>query len=116
LFIGGIGQPLHTAGKGCYTCTIKRTTKGKAMRIMTYSEVRSNFKTVIDNAIDDVDVTVIHRRDGEDAVLMGRDHYESLLETLHLLSTPANARALNNAIAQDKARHGVRSDLLDSGE
>ena len=86
------------------------------MRIMTYSEVRSNFKTVIDNAIDDVDVTVILRRDGEDAVLMGRDHYESLLETLHLLSTPANARALNNAIAQDKARQGVRRELLDTGE
>jgi antitoxin YefM len=86
------------------------------MRIMTYSEVRSNLKSVLDTAIDDMDVTVIHRRDGEDAVLMGRDHYNSLLETLHLLSTPANARALNKAIAQDKAGQAQRRELLDAGE
>ena len=86
------------------------------MRIMTYSEVRGNLKSVLDTAIDDMDVTVIHRRDGEDAVLMGIDHYNSLLETLHLLSTPANARALNNAIAQDKAGQAQRRELLDAGE
>ena len=86
------------------------------MRIMTYSEARNNFKAALDGAIDAVDVTIIHRRDGEDAVLMGRDRYESIIETLYLLSTPANARALNNAIAQDKARQGVRRDLLDAGE
>ena len=86
------------------------------MRIMTYSVVRSNLKSVLDTAIDDMDVTVIHRRDGEDAVIMGRDHYNSLIETLHLLSTPANSRALNKAIAQDKAGYAQRRELLDAGE
>jgi len=84
------------------------------MRVLSYSEVRENFKSVIDQTIDDADITVIHRRDGEDAVLMGQDHYNSLMETLHLLSTPANAQALARAIAQDKAAQGVQRQLLDA--
>ncbi|MCA0326975.1 MAG: type II toxin-antitoxin system prevent-host-death family antitoxin [Proteobacteria bacterium] len=83
------------------------------MRVMTYSEVRNNLKAVLDTTIDDADVTVIHRRDNEDAVLMGRAHYESLLETLHLLSSPANARALAEGVAQDKAGQAQPRTLLD---
>ena len=84
------------------------------MRVLSYSEVRENFKSVIDQTIDDADITIIHRRDGEDAVLMGQDHYNSLMETLHLLSTPANAQALVRAIAQDKAAQGIQRQLLDA--
>ena len=34
---------------------------------------------------------------------MSLDYYNSMMETLHLLSTPANADALARAIRQDKA-------------
>jgi antitoxin YefM len=81
------------------------------MRIMTYTEVRNNLKSVLDTAIDDHDVTIIHRRDGEDAVLMGSDHYSSLLETLHLLSTPANAAHLAQSIAEYRAGKVVSREL-----
>lgn len=84
------------------------------MRVLSYSEVRENFKNVIDQTIDDSDITIIHRRDGEDAVLMGQAYYNSLVETLHLLSTPANAQSLARAIAQDKAHQGIQRQLLDS--
>lgn len=84
------------------------------MRIMTYTEVRNNLKSVLDTAIDDRDVTIIHRRDGEDAVLMGRDHYCSLLETLHLLSTPANAAHLAQSIAEYRAGKAISRELDDT--
>ena len=61
-------------------------------------------------------VTVIHRRDGEDAVLMGRDYYNSLQETLYLLGNPANAKALFKAIAQDKTGLAQERQLLGAGE
>lgn len=86
------------------------------MRIATYSEARSNFKSIMDSTIDDADVTIIHRRDNKDAVLMGRDHYESMKETLYLLSSQANAIALFQAIAQDKAGQAVERQLLDAAE
>lgn len=73
------------------------------MKIVTYSEARSALKTVLDRVHEDADVTVISRRDGADAVVMSLEHYESIMETMYLLSTPANAAHLAKSIAQHKA-------------
>lgn len=82
------------------------------MRIITYSEARSTLKAVLDRVHDDVDVTVISRRDGSDAVVMSLDHYTSIMETIHLLSTPANAAHIAKSIAQHKAGEAVRRELV----
>lgn len=81
------------------------------MKIVTYSEARSSLKAVLDRVHEDADVTVISRRDGEDAVLMSLDHYQSIMETMHLLSTPANAAHLAKSIAQHKAGKAKRREL-----
>ncbi len=60
----------------------------------------------------DADITIISRRDGADAVVMSLDHYQSLMETLHLLSTPANAAALARAVQQDRDSLAKRRELL----
>lgn len=83
------------------------------MRVVTYSDARASLKTVLDQVQDDADVTIISRRDGADAVVMSLDHYQSLMETMHLLSTPANAAALARAIGQDKAGMAQRQVLAD---
>lgn len=81
------------------------------MKIVTYSEARSSLKTVLDNVHDDADVTIISRRDGADAVVMSLDHYQSIMATMHLLSTPANAAHLAKSIAQHKAGKAVKRNL-----
>ncbi len=81
------------------------------MKIVTYSEARSSLKTVLDNVHDDADVTIISRRDGADAVVMSLDHYQSIMATMHLLSTPANAAHLAKSIAQHKAGKAVKRSL-----
>lgn len=83
------------------------------MRIVNFSDARSNLRTVIDQVVDDADVTVIARRDAPDAVLMSFDHYSSLLETVHLLSSPANAAHLAQSIAQARAGHARQRDLIE---
>ncbi len=82
------------------------------MRIVTYSEARSSLKSVLDAVHDDADVTIISRRDGADAVVMSLDHYQSIMETMHLLSTPSNAAHLAKSIAQHKAGKAVRRELI----
>ena len=82
------------------------------MKIVTYSEARSALKAVLDRVHDDADVTVISRRDGADAVVMSLDHYQSIMETMHLLSTPANAAHLAKSIAQHKAGKAARHELV----
>ena len=102
----------HVETKFAYTCTTLSTnTKVKPMRIVTYSQARSSLKSVLDAVHDDADVTVISRRDGADAVVMSLDHYQSIMETMHLLSTPANAAHLAKSIAQHKAGQATRREL-----
>jgi antitoxin YefM len=45
---------------------------------------------------------------------MSEDYYNSMMETLHLLLNPSNARALERAIAQDKTNQVVKRELLDA--
>ena len=74
------------------------------MKVVTYTQARNALKSILDGVVQDADVTIISRRDAEgDAVVMSLDTYNSLMETLHLTSHPANAAALARAIAQDKA-------------
>ena len=82
------------------------------MRIVSYSEARSSLKSVLDSVHDDADVTVISRRDGADAVVMSFDHYQSIMETMHLLSAPANAAHLAKSITQHKAGKATRRELV----
>ena len=86
--------------------------KVATMKIVTYSEVRNSLKSVLDQVYDDADVTIISRRDGADAVLMSLDHYQSIMETMHLMSTPANAAHLAKSIAQHRAGQAVRRALF----
>jgi antitoxin YefM len=84
------------------------------MNIVTYSHARTALKAVLNRVIRDADVTIISRRDAEgDAVVMSLDHYNSLMETLYLLSTPANANALTQAIQQDRAGQSQPRALFD---
>ena len=70
------------------------------MRTVHFSDARNNLKAVINQTIDDADVTLITRRDAPNAVLMSQDLYESIAETLHLLRSRANADRLASSIAQ----------------
>jgi antitoxin YefM len=73
------------------------------MRTINFSEARSNLKEVLDRVVEDADVTIITRRDADDVVVMSLDSFNSWRETLHLMSSPANARRLNESIAQARA-------------
>ena len=73
------------------------------MRIVSFTEARSGLKSVLDQVVNDTDYTVITRRDAEDAVVMSMDHYNSLMEAVHLLKSPANAAHLTRSIEQFKS-------------
>lgn len=83
------------------------------MRIVTFSEARNKLKVILDQVVNDADYTVITRRDAEDAVVMSLDYFNSLLETVHLLKSPANAAHLERSIAQYKQGQTTERDLID---
>ncbi|KVX07146.1 type II toxin-antitoxin system prevent-host-death family antitoxin [Alcaligenes nematophilus] len=73
------------------------------MKIISFSEARNSLKAVLDGVVDDASTTIITRRDAEDAVVMSLDYYNSLMETVHLLRSPANAEHLSRSIEQYRA-------------
>lgn len=83
------------------------------MRIVSFTEARNGLKSVLDQVVNDVDHTVITRRDAEDAVVMSLDHYNSLMETVHLLKSPANAAHLSKSIEQYKSGKTIERDIID---
>ncbi|WP_050632507.1 type II toxin-antitoxin system Phd/YefM family antitoxin [Vibrio coralliirubri] len=81
------------------------------MNIVSFTEARNSLKSVLDRVVDDSDVTVIIRRDSEDAVVMSLDHFNSMQETLYLMSSPKNAERLAESIAQLEAGNTTVREL-----
>ena len=83
------------------------------MRVINFSEVRNKLKTVLDQVVNDADYTIISRRDADDAVVMSLDHFNGLMETVHLLKSPANAAHLEKSIKQYRKGKTVERGLVD---
>lgn len=82
------------------------------MEIINFSDAPNNLKAVIDRVVNDADVTVITRRDAPDAVVMSLDAYNSLLETVHLLNSPANAAHLALSLSQLRSGQARERELV----
>ncbi|MEA5593289.1 type II toxin-antitoxin system prevent-host-death family antitoxin [Rivularia sp. UHCC 0363] len=83
------------------------------MRIVTFSEARNKLKAILDQVVNDADYTIITRRDADDAVVMSLEYFNSLLETVYLLKSPANAAHLERSINQYKQGQVVEKSLID---
>lgn len=64
----------------------------------TYTEARANLAKLWDRLEQDRDSLVIERRGHESMVMMPAGEVSSLMETAHLLRSPANARRLLQAL------------------
>jgi antitoxin YefM len=83
------------------------------MKVVNFSDARNRLKTVLDEVVSDRDYTIISRRDADDAVVMSLDQFNSLMETVHLLKSPANAGHLAKSIKQYQSGKTVERDLID---
>ena len=75
-------------------------------RQFTYSYVRQNLASVLEEIEAYRDVAIISRRGHEDVALVPAGELESLAETAHLLRSPGNAARLLAALRRALARHG----------
>ncbi len=84
------------------------------MRVINFSDARNQFKQVIDQVVSDCDVAIISRRDADDAVVMSLNTYNSMMETLHLLKSPANVKHLEKSLAQYRKGQTKEKTLIDA--
>lgn len=81
------------------------------MATASYTEFRANLASFMDKVIDDREVLHVTRNKASSVVVIAEDEYNSLMETAHLLRSPANARRLLESIADADAGRFVDVDL-----
>nr|WP_218625382.1 type II toxin-antitoxin system prevent-host-death family antitoxin [Luteibacter sp. dw_328] len=85
------------------------------VRTINFTDARSNLKEVLDTVATDHDVTLIKRRDAEDAVVMSLSDYNSLQETLYLFGSAANAIRLQAAMVEADMSLPTEARVLSPG-
>lgn len=78
-----------------------------------YSEFRTALKKYLDSVEDNNETLIIKRKSGKGTVMISLDEYNSIMETLHLLSSRKNADRLHESIEQMKSGKTVRPKLDD---
>lgn len=79
----------------------------------SYTFARDNLAELLDRVVLNREVVTVHRRGHEDVALIALAELESLLETVHLLRAPKNARRLFAAIRQALDDEGETSTVHD---
>ena len=84
------------------------------MRTVMFSKAREELAGILDEVSNDRVTVEIVRRDKPSVILIDKDDYEGMLETMYLMSTPGNAKRLMDAVADVEAgRNLVAHDLIE---
>jgi antitoxin YefM len=78
-----------------------------------YSEFRKELKDYLDSVENNHETLIIKRGSGKGAVIISLEEYNSIMETLHLLSSQKNAQRLFESINQMKSGKTVQHDLIE---
>ena len=81
------------------------------MDVLSYSQTRANLKQVMDRVVEDRTPVVVTRQRSEAVVMVSLSDWNAMEETLHLLSSPANAERLQDAVRQLDAGAGLEREL-----
>ena len=84
------------------------------MKAANFTEFRTNLKQYLDEVEKNNETLIIKRGSGHGAVLISLDEFNSILETVHLLSSKANADRLYESIQQMKTGKKVQNELIEN--
>ncbi len=78
-----------------------------------FTEFRTKLKQYLDDVENNHETLIIKRKSGKGTVVISLEEYNSIMETVHLLSSKANADRLYQSIRQMKEGKTVEHDLLE---
>ena len=70
------------------------------MEVLNYTEFRKNLAQSLNKVNEDAEIIIVSRSKGKNVVVMSLEEYNSINETLHLVSSPANQKRLDEAIEE----------------
>jgi antitoxin YefM len=77
-----------------------------------YTEFRNHLKKYLDDVEQNNETLILKRGSGKGTVIISMDEYNSIMETMHLLSSKKNADRLYESIDQIKKGKGLRKKLI----
>jgi antitoxin YefM len=78
-----------------------------------YTEFRTSLKKLLDKVEENNETLIIKRGSGKGTVVISLDEYNSIMETVHLLSSKANSDRLYESIQQIKEGKTFQKDLIE---
>ncbi len=78
-----------------------------------YTEFRTKLKKYLDDVENNHETLIIKRKSGKGTILISLEEYNSIMETVHLLSSKANADRLYESIRQIQEGQTVNHDLIE---
>ncbi len=70
---------------------------------VNYTTARNQLASLLDKVTNNQEIIIINRRNKPDVPLIAKEELSSLLETLYLLRSPANAQELFKALSESQA-------------
>jgi antitoxin YefM len=86
------------------------------MAHVSYSELRNNLASYMDEVCDDRAPLVVTRQNARSVVIMSEQDYEGLMETVHLLKSPANAARLLRSIKDADRGKSKKREIVEPGK
>jgi antitoxin YefM len=83
------------------------------MPYVTFTDLRNNLASHLDKVEADRAELIITRQNHDPVVIVSLADWESMKETMYLLSSPANAEHLHASIEELKSGKGNTRDLID---
>jgi antitoxin YefM len=83
------------------------------MITVNYTDFRTGLKHYLDNVENNNETLIIKRGTGKGTVLISLEEYNSLMETMHILSSKKNAKRLFESIEQMKTGKKANHDLIE---
>ncbi len=83
------------------------------MIVANFSEFRAGLKYYLDKVEDHNETLIVKRKTGKGTVVISLDEYNSMMETIHLLSSKSNADRLYESIRQMKEGKAFAKDLIE---
>lgn len=83
------------------------------MLAANFTEFRTELKKYLDDVENNNETLIIKRNSGKGTVIISLDEYNSIMETVHLLSSKANADRLYESIQQIKDGKIITNDLIE---
>ncbi len=94
-----------------YTAHVHKTV---TMTTLSYTHTRNHLAKVLELAEENHEPIIVTRSGKNPSVIMSMEEFESLQETLHLLSSPQNALRMQKSLADYEAGNFVKGDLIET--